>query len=105
MSKLRLPDEIQEKLERAAALRWVVGRDDPHRFSEIEDERSALLAELTKLFGPVIRLLVESEILTVHVGALDPFPEILAPVNNVAVDDEFGITLDVEPATNPINAS
>jgi hypothetical protein len=29
MSKLTLPDEIQEKLERAAALKCVVDRDDP----------------------------------------------------------------------------
>jgi hypothetical protein len=50
------------------------------------------------LFGPLVRLLVESEILTVHVGEQDSFPEILASVNNVAIDDEFGITLDCEPS-------
>ena len=38
MSKLKLPDEIQEKLERTEALRWVVDRDDPHKFNEIEAE-------------------------------------------------------------------
>jgi hypothetical protein len=36
MSKLALPDEIQEKLERAAALRWIVDSDDPHLDSAIE---------------------------------------------------------------------
>jgi hypothetical protein len=25
------------------------------------------------------------------------FPEVLAPVHSVAIDDEFGITLDCEP--------
>jgi hypothetical protein len=49
MSKLALPDESQEKLERAAALRWIVDSDDPHRFGEIEEEKSALRAELTTL--------------------------------------------------------
>jgi hypothetical protein len=68
MSKLTLPDEIQGKLERAAALRWVVERDDPHRWNEVADERTALIAELTLLFGPIVHLLVESEILSVHVG-------------------------------------
>ena len=98
MSKLTLPDEIQEKLERAAALRWVVERDDPHRWNEVADERTALIAELTLLFGPIVQLLVESEILSVHVGEQDSFPELMAPFNNVAVDDEFGITLDCEPS-------
>jgi hypothetical protein len=60
MAKLMIPEDIAEKLERAAALRWVVDRDDPHKFNEIGDERSALLSELTSLFGPVIRQLIEA---------------------------------------------
>jgi hypothetical protein len=98
MSTLRLPDEIQEALERAAALRWVVERDDLQRWNEVADERTALISELTLLFGPVIRLLVKSELLSVYVGEQDSFPELMAPINNVAVDDEFGITPDCEPS-------
>ena len=97
MSKLQLRNEIQEKLERAAALRWVVDRDDAHKLNEIADERAALIAELTRLFGPVVRLLVESDILNVHVGENDAFPELMAPINNAAIDDEFGMSLDCEP--------
>jgi hypothetical protein len=52
---------------------------------------------MTLLFGPIIGLLVEVEILSVHVGESDWFPHILAPVRNVAIDDQFGVTLDVEP--------
>jgi hypothetical protein len=102
MAKLMISEQIVEKLERAAALRWVDDRDDPHKVNEIADERTALTAELTHLFGPTIRLLVESEILNVHVGEQDSFPELMVPINNVAVDDEFGITLDVEPAPKPL---
>jgi hypothetical protein len=60
MSKLQLPNEIHERLERAAHLRWIDPRDDPHKLNEIADERTALMAELTQLFGPVIRQLVEA---------------------------------------------
>jgi hypothetical protein len=106
MPKLELPEEIVEKLERAAALRWVVDpTDDPDRWNDIADERTALTAELTRLFGPILRLLAESEILNVHVGEQDSFPELMAPINNVAVDDEFGIALDCEPSVKPITAS
>lgn len=51
----KVPDEIQEKLERAEALRWIVDRGDPHKVNEIADERAALTAELTS--PPVIRQL------------------------------------------------
>jgi hypothetical protein len=102
MSTLELPIEIQEKLERAAALRWVVDQDDPFKVNEIADERAALTAEITLLLGPVIRLLVESEILNDHVGETDAFPELMAPINNVAIDDEFGITLDCEPSEKAV---
>ena len=97
MPKLTMPEEIVQKLERAAALRWVDDQGDAHKGNEIGDERTALIAELTLLFGPVVRLLVESEILNVHVGETDAFPELMAPINNVAIDDEFGISLDCEP--------
>jgi hypothetical protein len=93
-----IPEEIVQRLERAAALRWVDDQGDPHKVNEIADERTALTSELTVLFGPVVRLLVESEILSVHVGEQESFPELMAPINNVAVDDEFGITLDCEPS-------
>jgi hypothetical protein len=68
MAKLMIPEEIVEKLERAAALRWVVDRDDPHKLNEIEDEKCALRAALTNLFGPLIRQLIEAEILHVYIG-------------------------------------
>jgi hypothetical protein len=105
MAKLTIPEEIVVKLERAAALRWVDDQGDAHKVNEIADERAALTAELSLLFGPVIRLLAESEILNVHVGDIDAYPEIIAPVNNVAIDDEFGITLDCEPSEKTISAS
>jgi hypothetical protein len=98
MPKLTIPEEIVEKLERAVFLRWADDQGDPHKANELADERTTLIAELTLLFGPVVRLLVESEILNVHVGDNDTFPELMAPVNNVAIDDEFGITLDCEPS-------
>jgi hypothetical protein len=47
MAKLMISEQIVEKLERAAALRWVDDRDDPHKVNEIADERTALTAELT----------------------------------------------------------
>ena len=100
MAKLMISEQVVEKLERAAHLRWVDDQDDPHKVNEIAHERAALTSDLTLLFGPVVRLLVESEILTVHVGEQDSFPEILASVNNVAIDDEFGITLDCEPSAS-----
>ena len=85
-----MPEEIVQKLERAAALRWVddQGRDVPHKGNEIGDERTMapIARERTLLFGPVVRLLVESEILNVHVGETDAFPELMAPINNVAID-------------------
>jgi hypothetical protein len=91
-----MPEEILEKLERAVFLRWADDQGDPHKANELADERTSLTAELTLLFGPVVRLLVESEILNVHVGETDGFPELMAPINNVAIDDEFGISLDCE---------
>ena len=103
MSKLTMPEDIVEKLERAAALRWVDDQGDPHKANELADERTALIAELTLLFGPVVRLLVESELLNVHVGDNDAFAELLAPINNVAIDDEFGITLDCEPSEKTVS--
>jgi hypothetical protein len=105
MPKLTLPDEIQEKLERAAALRWIVDRDDPYKFNEIGDERNALQAELTMLFGPVIRQLIEAEILHVYVGENGASTEPYAPIAGVGVDDEFGITLHCESSDNAISAS
>jgi hypothetical protein len=98
MPKLTMPEEIVEKLERLATLRWVIDAgDDPDKCNAIADEQTALFAELSLLFGPVIRLLVESEILNVHVGETDAFPELMAPINNVTIDDEFGISLECEP--------
>jgi hypothetical protein len=97
LPKLTFPDEIQEKLERAVALRWIVDRNDPHRFDEIEDEKSAVRAKLTKLFGPVIRQLVEAEILYVFIGENDASTDPYTPIAGVDVDDKFGITLDCEP--------
>jgi hypothetical protein len=105
MSKLELPDEIQEKLERAAALRWVVDVDDPHNFSEIKDEKNALRAELTTLFGPVIRQLIEAEILHIYAGETGAPTDPYAPIAGVGVDDEFGISLDCETSDKTINAS
>jgi hypothetical protein len=105
MAKLMIPEDIAEKLERAAALRWVVDRDDPHKFSEIGDERSALLSELTSLFGPVIRQLIEAEILHIYVGENGASTEPYALIAGVGVDEEFGITLDCEASVKPINAS
>jgi hypothetical protein len=90
MAKLVIPEEIVEKLERAATLRWIDDQGDPHKVNEIADERTALTAELTLLFGPAIRLLVESEILNVHVGEQDSFPELLAPIHNVAATTNSG---------------
>ena len=97
MSKLQLPNEIEEKLERAAHPRWVDPRDDRHKLNEIADERAAVTAELTKLFGPVIRQLVEAEVLYVYSGENDRSRDAYAPIAGVGVDDEFGITLDCEP--------
>ena len=97
MAKPALPQDCIDKLERAVFLRWADDRGDAVRADEIADERTALTAELSLLFGPAIRLLVEAEILFVHVGENAAFPEVLAPINNVAVDDEFGISLDCEP--------
>jgi hypothetical protein len=105
MSKLTLPDEIQGQPARAVDLRWVVDRDDPHRFSEIEDEKNALRAKLTELFGPLIRQLAEVEILYVFIGENDASTEPYAPIAGVGVDDEFGITFDCEPSFKPISAS
>jgi hypothetical protein len=78
-------------------LRWLDDQGNSEKASAYADERSALTGELTLLFGPIIRLLVEAEIASVHVGQNDAFSEIMAPVNNVAVDDQFRITLDCEP--------
>jgi hypothetical protein len=105
MAKHMIPEDIVEKLERAAALRWIVDRDDPHKFSEIEDERSALLAELTTLFGPVIRQLVEAEILHIYVGENGTSTDPYTPVAGVGVNDEFGIALDCEPRATASSGS
>jgi hypothetical protein len=86
-------------------LRWIDDQGDAHKINEIADERTVLTAELTLHFGPVIPLLVETEILNVHVGDNGAFPELMAPINNVAFDDEFGITLDCEPSEKTIYAS
>jgi hypothetical protein len=87
MAKLMISEQIVEKLERAAALRWVDDQGDPHKVSEIADERTALTAELTLLFGPVVQLLVESEILSVHVGERASFPYATATINGVGIDE------------------
>jgi hypothetical protein len=97
MAKLMIPEDIVAKLERAAFLRWADDQGDANKANALADERAALIAELTLLFGPVVRLLVESEILSVHVGENDLFPGIIATVNGVAIDDEFGISPDCEP--------
>jgi hypothetical protein len=97
MAQLALQQDLMDKLERAVFVRWADDRGDGVRADAIAVERTALTAELSLLFGPAIRLLVEAEILSVHVGENNSFPGIMAPVRNVAVDDEFGITLDVEP--------
>jgi hypothetical protein len=62
MAKLMISEQTVEKLERAAALRWIDDQGDPHKANELTDERTALTAKLTLLFGPVVRHLVESEI-------------------------------------------
>jgi hypothetical protein len=95
--KLELPEEIQEKLERAAHLRWVDHRADPHKIKEIADEWAALTAELAKLFGPVIEQLVAAEFLFIHVAENASFADATAQINNVHIDDEFGIILDCVP--------
>jgi hypothetical protein len=98
MPKVMIPEDIVEKLERAVFLRWADDQGDAIKADALADERTALIAELTLLFGPVVRLLVESEILSVHVGENDFFPGIMTTVNGVAIDDEFGISLDFEPS-------
>jgi hypothetical protein len=95
--KLELPEEVRESLERAVFLRWADARDDADRVSAIADERSDLLGKLTILFGPVIRQLVEAEILRVYVGEDMAPGEAYLPINGVGIDDEFGIDLDCEP--------
>lgn len=97
MSKLELPIEIQEKLERAAHLRWVDPQNDPDKTDEIADERAALTSELTALFGSVIQQLVEAEILSVDVPEGASFAGAMASLNYVHIDDEFGIILDCVP--------
>jgi hypothetical protein len=89
----------------AAAPRWVVNRDDPRRFSEIEEEKSAVRAELTTLCGPVIRQLIEAEILYVYVGENGASTEPYAPIAGVGVDEDFGITLDCGTIDKKINAN
>jgi hypothetical protein len=105
MAKRMIPEDIAKKLEHAAALRWVVNLDNPHKFNEIGDERSALTAELTKLFGPVIRQLIEAEILHVYVGENGASTDPYAPIAGVGVDEDFGITLDCGTIDKKINAS
>jgi hypothetical protein len=109
MAKLMISEQIVEKLERAAALRWVDDRGDPHKVNEVADEHAALTAELALLFWPIVRLLLESHILTVDVGEQYSFPEAVltvknVAVNNVAVGDEFGNILDCNPTVKSINA-
>jgi hypothetical protein len=94
MAKLQISEDVTEKLERAAAIRWIDDQGDPDKCNALADERAALTAELTTLFGPIVRQLVEAQILSVHVkdGGLPAEPEVT--VSDVHVDDEFGIILD-----------
>jgi hypothetical protein len=98
MAKFRLPDGIQEKLERAAHLRWVDPRSDPVKTDKIADERASLTAELTTLIGPIIQQLVEAEILTINVAENTSFQGATASINYVHIEDEFGIILDCVPS-------
>jgi hypothetical protein len=97
MVKFQLPDEIQEKLERAAHLRWVDPQDNPHKIHEIADERTALRAELTTMLGSLIQQLVNADILSVDVPGNASFVGATASINYVHIDDEFGIILDCVP--------
>jgi hypothetical protein len=98
MAKFQLPDEIQQKLERAAHLRWVEPRDNPHKIHEIADERTALRAELTTMFGSLIQQLVNADILSADVPENASFFGATASINDVHIDDEFGIILDCVPS-------
>ncbi len=98
MAKFQLPDEIQEKLERAAHLRWVEPQDNPHKIHEIADERTALRAELTTMFGSLIQQLVNADILSADVPENASFFGATASINDVHIDDEFGIILDCVPS-------
>jgi hypothetical protein len=62
---------VLSKLEQAVLLGPTVDWDDPDQSSELADERAALVAELAPFFGPLIRQLVESSILTVGKSGLE----------------------------------
>jgi hypothetical protein len=98
MAKLTLPEEIVEKLERAAALRWPFGAEAPHKSNEIADERAALTAELTAMFGPIVEQIVAADILSIDLADG-------VSINCVHVDEEFGIILECEPFDMTINAN
>jgi hypothetical protein len=95
MKTFDLAEDVTEKLERAVFLRWADDQGDPHKLNAIADERTALTAELVALFGPVVKQLVEAEILTVDAGENSSFSESDATLKGVHVDDEFGIILVV----------
>jgi hypothetical protein len=81
--------EIQETLDRVVFLRWADDRGDALKADEVAVERAALTAELNVLFGPILRQLVEAEILNVYVGENAAFDGPNATVKGVAIDDEL----------------
>jgi hypothetical protein len=52
----------------------------------------------------VVRQIIEAEILHIYVGDNGAPTEPYAPIAGVGVDEEFGITLDIEPSVKRINA-